>query len=300
MKKFLRALSLAAVLVMSAAVLFGCGQGGSSGESSSSDQAAKESKGKVTLGYVEWDSEIASTHVVKNVLQDMGYQVDAVAVDAGVMWTGIGKGDFDAIVSAWLPNTHADYYAKVKDKVENLGPNLEGAKIGLVVPSYVTINSIDEMNSVKDKFGGKIVGIEPGAGIMSASEKAIKDYGLDYTLQDSSSAAMAAALKTAVENKEWIVVTGWTPHWMFAKWDLKYLDDPKGDFGGEEHIATIVRPGLKTDNPEAYQMLDNFSWTPDDMNSVMLDIQNGMTPDEAAQKWIKDHKDTVDGWIPKA
>lgn len=293
MKRFLRVLSLAAVLVMSAAVLFGCGQGGS-------ESGGNESKGKVTLGYVEWDSEIASTHVVKNVLQDMGYDVKTKAVDAGIMWTGIGNGDFDAIVSAWLPGTHADYYAKVEDKVENLGPNLEGAKIGLVVPSYVTIDSIEELNDVKDQFGGKIVGIEPGAGIMSATEKAIADYGLDYSLQDSSSPAMAAALKTAVENNEWIVVTGWTPHWMFAEWDLKYLDDPNGDYGGAEHIDTIVRPGLKDDNPEAYEMLDNFSWTPNDMNAVMLDIQNGMSPDEAAQKWIADHQDTVDSWIPQA
>lgn len=98
------------------------------------------------------DSEVASTHVVKNVLEDMGYEVNAVSVDAGIMWTSIGTGEYDAIVSAWLPGTHGDYYNKVKDKVVNLGPNLEGARIGLVVPAYVTIDSIEELNDVKDKF----------------------------------------------------------------------------------------------------------------------------------------------------
>jgi len=215
------------------------------------------------------------------------------------MWTGIGDGDFDAIVSAWLPGTHKDYYEKVKDKVDNLGPNLEGAKIGLVVPEYVTINSIEEMNSVKEKFDGKITGIEPGAGIMRATEKAIEDYGLDFKLQDSSSAAMAASLKKAIDNNDWIVVTGWTPHWKFAKWDLKYLEDPKGIYGGEEHIATIVRPGLKEDMPEVYRMLDDFHWAPADMEAVMLDIQGGMSPDEAAQKWIKNNQDKVNEWIGK-
>lgn len=294
MKKLLKVLSLMAVLAMLTAVLFGCARGGEKG-----DEGAKEGKGKVTLGYVEWDSEIASTHVVKNVLIDMGYDVETVAVDAGVMWTGIGDGDFDAIVSAWLPGTHKDYYEKVKDKVDNLGPNLEGAKIGLVVPEYVTINSIEEMNSVKDKFDGKITGIEPGAGIMRATEKAIQDYGLDFKLQDSSSAAMAASLKKAIDNNEWIVVTGWTPHWKFAKWDLKYLEDPKGIYGGEEHIATIARPGLKEDMPEVYKTLDDFYWTPADMEAVMLDIQGGMSPDEAAQKWIKNNQDKVSEWTGK-
>lgn len=294
MKKTLKALSLMIVLAMLTAGLFGCAK---SGEEPKSAGNSAESKGKVTLGYVEWASEIASTNVVKNVLEDMGYEVNPMSVDAGVMWTGIGKGDFDGIVSAWLPGTHADYYAKVKDKVENLGPNLDNAKTGLVVPAYVTINSIDEMNNVKDKFGEKIVGIEPGAGIMNATEQAIVDYNLDFQLQESSDAAMTVSLQKAYDGKEWIAVTGWTPHWMFAKWDLKYLEDPQESYGGEEHIATIVRPGLKEDNPEVYQILDKFYWTPADIGAVMLDIQDGMSPDEAAQKWIKNNKAIVEEWI---
>lgn len=145
---------------------------------------------------------------------------------------------------------------------------------------------------------GKIVGIEPGAGIMSATEAAIEEYGLDYQLQDSSSAAMAASLKKAIDNEEWIVVTGWTPHWKFAQWDLKYLDDPKEVYGGEEHIATIARTGLASDNPEVHEMLDKFYWAPADMEAVMLDIQDGMTPDEAADKWIQDNQDRVNEWLP--
>ncbi|MBO8136593.1 MAG: glycine betaine ABC transporter substrate-binding protein [Desulfotomaculum sp.] len=294
MRKFAKLFSVVAIVMMFAVALAGCAGGGGEAE----DQAA-DKKGKVTLGYVQWDSEIASTHVVKEVLESkLGYEVEAVAVDAAPMWTGIAEGQFDAIVSAWLPGTHADYYAKVKDDVENLGPNLEGAKIGLVVPSYVEINSIEELNSVKDKFDGKIIGIEPGAGIMSATENAIQEYGLDFELVDSSSAAMAASLKKAINDNEWIVVTGWTPHWKFAKFDLKYLDDPKGVYGGEEHIATVVRKGLKEDNEELYKFLDNFKWTPEDMQAVMLKIEEGMSPEEAAKEWVENNSDKVEKWLP--
>ncbi len=31
----------------------------------------------------------------------------------------------------------------------------------------------------------------------------------------------------AIRKKQWIVVTGWSPHWMFGRWNLHYLDDPK-------------------------------------------------------------------------
>lgn len=293
MKKFTKLLALLAVVALMAAALVGCGS-----DQNNADQKATAEKGKVVLGYVEWDSEVASTHVVKEVLESkLGYEVEATPVDAAIMWQGIGRGDFDAIVSAWLPGTHADYYAKVEDDVENLGPNLEGAKIGLVVPTYVNINSIDELNNIKDQLDGKIVGIEPGAGIMSATEKAITEYGLDLELQSSSSAAMAASLDSAVKDKTPIVVTGWTPHWKFAKYDLKYLEDPKETFGGAEHIATIVRKDLKADNEEVYTFLDNFNWTAADMESVMLKIQEGMSPEEAAKDWVENNNDKVEAWL---
>ena len=76
---------------------------------------------------------------------------------------------------------------------------------------------------------------------------------------------MATALGEAIENEEPIIVTGWSPHWKFAKYDLKYLDDPKGVFGEAETINTMVREGLENDMPEAYQVLDNFYWTPEDI-----------------------------------
>ncbi|MTI79816.1 MAG: glycine betaine ABC transporter substrate-binding protein [Firmicutes bacterium] len=287
-----------AIVSLFAVALVGCAGGGEEAKEGGEQQAAEE-KGKVTLGYVQWASEIASTHVVKEVLENkMGYEVEAVAVDAAPMWKGIENADFDAIVSAWLPGTHADYYADVKDNVENLGANLEGAKIGLVVPKYVEIDSIDEMNSVKDKFDGKIIGIEPGAGIMSATEQAITDYELDYELVDSSGAAMTAALQKAIKDEKWVAVTGWTPHWKFAKYDLKYLEDPKEIYGGAEHIATIVRQGLKEDNEEVYNFMDNFNWTPADMQAVMLEIEEGKSPEEAAKDWVANNSDKVDSWLP--
>jgi glycine betaine/proline transport system substrate-binding protein len=292
MKKTLKLLALVAVTVLLTGFLSGCG-----GQNAS--QTGKDSKGAVELGYVQWDSEVASTNVVKKVLEDLGYEVKITAVDAAPMWLGVSEGNFDGIVAAWLPGTHKDYYENVKDKVEDLGPNLEGARIGLVVPEYVTINSIEELNGVKDKFAGKITGIEPGAGIMLATEAAIKDYGLDFELQNSSSAGMVAALKKAVDQEDWVVVTGWTPHWKFSKWELKYLEDPKKVYGEAEHINTIVRKGLKEDLPEVYEVLDKFFWTAADMEAVMLDIENGMKPEEAAAKWVETNQEKVKEWTGK-
>ena len=147
----------------------------------------------------------------------------------------------------------------------------------------------------------KITGIEPGAGLMKLTKTAIEDYGLeDWKLIEGSSAAMVAELKKAINNKEPIIVTGWSPHWMFSSFDLKYLDDPKGSFGGAEDINTLVRKGLEQDAPGAYKILDQFAWETSDMEAVMVDVADGMNAAEAAEKWIDANPDKVAKWTEGA
>ncbi|MDY6905323.1 MAG: glycine betaine ABC transporter substrate-binding protein [Thermodesulfobacteriota bacterium] len=260
---------------------------------------AKDKKAEIV--YVEWSCATASANVVKTVLETkMGYDVELTPVSAAAMWQALATGDVDGCTTAWLPTTHKHYFEKVKDKVVNLGHNLVGTKIGLVVPTYVKIDSIAEMNANAEKFDGQITGIDPGAGIMSKTEKVIEAYNLDdMTLMEGSGAMMTAVLKDKIENNEWVVVTGWTPHWKFGKWDLKYLDDPKGIYGGAEYIDTIVRKGLKEDKPDLYAFLDNFNWTADDIQTVMAwNQQKGTTPAQNALKWVKENPEKVNAWLP--
>lgn len=263
-------------------------------------QSCEPAVDEIELGYVLWDSEIASTHVVAAIIEDdLGHQVSMRAVDAGPMWMGVARGDFDAIVAAWLPTTHEAYLEQTREQVENLGPNLEGAKIGWVVPEYVPVNSIDELDEHEEEFNSQVIGIDPGAGLMAASDEALEVYDLDYTLVEGSGAAMTAALRRAIERDEWIVVTGWTPHWKFVAFDLKYLEDPENVFGDEEYIATIVHPDLQEKAPDVYTFLDNFHWSTDDMGEVMMMIEDGMEPFEAARQWISENRDMVEGWLPQ-
>jgi glycine betaine/proline transport system substrate-binding protein len=254
---------------------------------------------EVHLGYVLWDSEIASTHVVAALLEDeLGYNVRLTSVDAGPMWTGLARGDFDAIVAAWLPATHEAYLEQTQDRVVDLGPNLDGAKIGWVVPTYVTVSSIDELNDYVDEFGGDVIGIDPGAGLMRASDRAIEEYELNFNLVEGSDAAMTAALDRAYDREEWIIVAGWIPHWKFAAYDLKFLEDPLGVFGEAESIHTVVTPDLQDEMPGVYAFLNNFYWDAEDMGEVMIMIEDGMEPFDAARAWIAENRAKVENWLP--
>ncbi len=264
-------------------------------------QASEETAApkKVTLAYVEWVAEVASTNVMKVVLEDLGYDVKILPVSAAAMWQALASKDADGMTSAWLPTTHGHYLDAVQNQVEDLGPNLVGTRIGLVVPKYVAIDSIDQLTAAADRFSGKIIGIDPGAGIMSLTEQAMADYGLEgLKLMEGSGATMTATLSDAIKNNNWVVVTGWTPHWKFSRWELKYLKDPKGIYGGEETINTIVRKGLKAELPEVYTVLDNFNWTPAQCEALIAANQeDGADPYENAKRWVSENRDLVNSWI---
>ena len=261
--------------------------------------AQAQDKGTINLAYVEWSSTVASTNVMRAVLEQAGYEVETSSLSAAAMWQSVATGDTDALLAGWLPTTHEDYYAQLKDQLVDTGVNLDGTKLGLVVPADSEVDSIADLNAHADDFDNKITGIDPGAGIMRLTDKVIEEYDLDLNLQSGSGATMTAALKSAIANDEEIAVTGWTPHWMFARWDLKYLDDPKNVYGGAEQIHTIVRQGLEEDMPEAYAILDAFEWTAEDMGEVMLmNQEEDSDPYENAKQWGEDNQDLVQEWLP--
>ncbi len=144
-----------------------------------------------------------------------------------------------------------------------------------------------------------IVGIVPEARIMAATEVALEAYGLQFGLIEGNDATMTAELGEAIENDGWMVVTGWTPHWKFAKWDLKFLEDPEQVFGEEEYIATVAREGFSRDMPEVYAFLEEFYWDDDEIGKVII---NNLEDDDFlgnAQTWIEENRNLVEEWVPK-
>lgn len=265
--------------------------------------AATAAKAKeITIGWTAWSDAEAVTQITKQILENrMGYKVKLQLLAIALQYSALAKGDIDMMEMAWLPKTHADYYAKVKNKVEDLGVLYAGS-LGWVVPDYVPkaqLNSIPDLKkpAVRSKLGDKIIGIDPGAGEMRLSKKAIKEYGLThYNLVASSGAGMTAALKRAITRKKWIVVTGWRPHWMFGAFELRYLKDPKHVLGGKEYIHALARKGFKKDDPKVAAFMSRLHIPVNMLEKVMYDGQQTSYP-KAAAKFIKDHPKMVNYWV---
>ncbi len=212
--------------------------------------------------------------MIKEAFEQAGYDVTLTVVEQAIMWQSVADGSVDAHVAGWLPDDMKADYERYQEEIVDLGANLEGARTGLAVPTYMDVTSIEELNA---DVVSEITGIDAGAGIAIATEDVIEAYNLDIEQTLSTDAFMTQQLRNAYENEEPIVVTAWEPHWKFNSFDLRFLDDPEGIYAEEGEIRTIVREGLEEEDPDAFRILDQFYWTADDMNEVMLLIaEEGM------------------------
>ncbi len=257
----------------------------------------------VKIGWAAWsDAEFVTKLAAKLIEMKLNQKVELVQADVAPLYQGVARGDLDTMMMAWLPQTHADYYAKVKDQVETLGTVYDGAKLGWVVPDYIPadqIGSIEDLKKedVQKKLSGTIQGIDPGAGLTRLSEKAVKDYGLDgYKLQISSEAGMLTTVDRAMRGEKWFVATAWSPHWMFGKHKLRYLDDPKKSLGEAEHVDILARKDFKSDNPKVAAFLSRMNLSIPDLEAAMFAAQE-TSYDKAVDKYIQDHPDQVKSWI---
>jgi len=256
----------------------------------------------INFGWTAWSDAEFVTRLAKDLIQThYGYHVKLTLADIGIQYEGVAKGSLDGMLMAWLPDTHRDYWKKVGTRVWDLGPLYTGAKLGWVVPDYIPksqLDSIADLNkaSVRANLDGRIQGIDPGAGLMQLSGKAVKAYGLShYKLVSASGAAMTAVLARAEKQHKWVVVTGWTPHWMFGRWKLRFLKDPKGVLGGPQHIDAVVREGFTQDYPQVADFLARMYIPLDQLQDAMYRAQK-TSYKQAISEYEHDHACRIHYW----
>lgn len=267
--------------------------GGSSGDDSAAGGTT------ITMGVIPgWTDETATTYLLKDVLEDNGYTVEVTELsDNAPMYTALANGDIDVLSSSWMELTHKSYMDEYGENLEDLGVYYEGATSFLAVPDYVDITSIEELPARADEFGGRVVGIEPGAGLTKMTQESVfPAYGLDegFELQLSSTAAMLTELEKATEAQEPIVVTMWKPFWANLTYPIRALEDPKGAYGEPENLHVLAREGFSEDQPEVAAMLENFTLTDEQFgtleNMVVNDFGEG-EEEQAVAAWLEQNPD---------
>jgi glycine betaine/proline transport system substrate-binding protein len=279
------------------------------GSGSSQEAAAGTNVGqgkKINIGYIPWDEGTATTYLWKELLEQRGYETDVKQLDPGPLYSGVARGDIDFQTDAWLPTTHKAYWDKYSSQLDDMGAWYGPTSLELTVPSYVKgVDSLADLKGRGKEFGGKIIGIEASAGMMGTLNKSVlKAYGLDgeYKVVSSSTSSMLAELDRSIKKKEPVVVTLWSPHWAYGKYDLKKLKDPEGAWGEGERIHTVAKKGFGQEFPELSGWLKDFKLTEEQLASLEVEIQKGGAGNEkeSARRWMDAHPGIVDELAPVA
>lgn len=295
-----RLTGLLSVTAAAALALTACGDDGGNGNGNGNGEGDGEG-GTITLGIIpSWTDGLSTAHLWEAILEDEGYEVEIEEIsDAAPLYTGVANGDFDVYPSAWPEVTHADYMEEYGDDLEDLGAYYENAKLTFAVPEYTDIESIEDLNDNVDMFDGRVVGIEPGAGLTDITKESVfpeYELGDNYELVESSTASMLAELRDATSNEEDIVVTLWRPFWANTEFDMKDLEDPEEALGEAETLNSVAHAGFSEEFPEVADMMSNFSLDDDQYGQLEDMIVNDYEGEETegARAWLEENPDFVD------
>ena len=281
--------------ILAAAMAVGLGFGLAacgSDDGGSGSEGGGEASNEIKVGIIpSWTDYKSMGYLWKDLFEKEGYSVEIVELqDNAPLYTALANGDIDLMASSWPEVTHASYMEQYGEDIEDLSTWYDNAKLTMAVPSYTDIDSIEELAGKEDQFGGRIVGIEPGAGLTEVTkDSVIPEYGLDdYELVTSSTTAMLAELKKATDAEQDIVVTLWRPFWANTAFPVKDLEDPKGALGESEGLHVLGRIGFAEDYPELAEMVGSIK---------LDDEQYGSLEDLVANKYADDPAAAIAEWL---
>jgi glycine betaine/proline transport system substrate-binding protein len=279
------------VLVLGSLTLTGCGGIG-------------QNNNRLLLANIGWDENVAVSNLTKVLLEDeLGYESVEIRTrdDLDATYRDVASGEVDAFQDVWLPNQKA-LLDQVAEDVEHLEPWFLGkTKQGMAVPAYMDVRSIDQLNDTDAQF---IFGIEPSSVMMHwVGGEVVPAYGLKQKLVAAPTAGMLDEVERLYTFRDEFVFLAWSPHWMNQRFDIRYLKDPKDAMGPTNDPAecsTIVRGGLREEDPVAYAFIDALELTDEQINDLESVINDEDDPLEGARRWASENREVVRPWIEAA
>ena len=261
---------------------------------SCSTSTKPENERSLKIVYTDWSESVAITYLSAVLLEKhMDYKVTLKMTDVEEAYREVANNKADVFTDAWLPETHKQYFNQHKENLEMLGITYPEARTGLVVPEYSELHSVTDLKN----YPHPIIGIDAGAGIMQKAQTAINKYAQGKALLALSEEKMVEQLSDSIQRRKDIVVTGWEPHWIFARYDIRFLDDPDNIFGQKENIYTIATKNLEAEHPNAVRFFERMQLTKNQLNSLVYEIRISEDPVEGVKKWIEQNEFVVNQWM---
>lgn len=257
-------------------------------------------KNKLSIGLDPYDYSTVPAYLSQFILEQEGFEVKIEEAEIGILYEALSTQKIDAFIDVWSPNLHKDYLDKYSKTFEIVGTLYSDMPFGMAVPTYLEdINTLQDVADHPELFNHKVYAIEPGSGMARTTEEMLETYKMDdFTVQNSSVAAMLAQVESMSKKEEAIVFNAWRPHPMFVRYDIKFLEDPLNTWKNDD-VQIAVTPNLKEESPTAYKLFSNMKLTLDMVEEWIMQLDEGKSARELAEEWVKENQETVDKWLEK-
>ena len=316
---FRRRSAVLSAVIAAALIVSGC--------SSSVNDSAGEASGDCgswAIAMHAWNGYTASAQVVAEIAKkELGCSITQTTLEEGpVTYDAMEAGTIDLIIEDWGGGRWQEWTDR--GAVIDLG---DGGNVGLIgvyvapwmVEKYPDIVDSKNLGKYADLFknadsGGKGAWYEGPPGYTTIGEKMVSANKLNFkVIFAGSEAALIDGFTKAEANKTPFLGYAWQPWTLHAKLpnlEKGHVKFPANDWadaakasGLTDYPSTplkkLVSKKLNDSNGAFTTLIKNFKWTNDDQNLVALDIENGATPEAAAQKWIDANADIVKTWLGK-
>ncbi|PWE00820.1 glycine betaine ABC transporter substrate-binding protein [Marinilabilia rubra] len=259
-----------------------------------SQSTDEEEKRVVKLNYTDWTESVAITMLASAVLQEkMGYKVELKLTDVESVYNELANRQADFFADAWLPYTHEKYFKKHQGSIDSISTIFRNPQTGMVVPEYSSLKSISDLKGTNLN----IIGIDKGAGIMTSTREAIAHYGLSNKLISGSDDQMTFQMVDSIRRRKEVVVTGWEPHWIFSRHEVRFLEDPDQIFPKGEHIYAVGNKASIKEHPHATELFRRMQLTDQQFNSLIDQVKMATDPLNGIHQWMEKNQYIVNKWV---
>ncbi|MCG8353961.1 MAG: ABC transporter substrate-binding protein [Kiloniellales bacterium] len=295
-----------------------------------SGTALADSDDPIKIPLHNWSSQIVGAHIVGKILNEAGHEVEFVPSDSQVVYTSMCEGDIDLVHEVWQGAfgvafekvvaegcviDAATHDAKTREEwwypayVEEVCPGL---------PDWQALNNCAKLFTTPETAPNGRFLAGPVDWLKHDQER-VEGLEMNFEVVNAGSAsALWAELESASKRKAPIVLFNWTPNFIEAIYDGKFIEFPKYaeecrsdaswgknpdktyDCGNpaDGYLKIGVWQGFPEKFPKAYKIVQQINFTNLDV-AVMAKLADvdGMEPEDAADEWLKDNEAKWKTWL---
>ncbi|MFP4377268.1 MAG: glycine betaine ABC transporter substrate-binding protein [Spirochaetales bacterium] len=236
---------------------------------------------------------------------EYGFDTTVTLLDVGEAFAAVANGEQDAMMEAWLPHLHEDYWDLYDGQLDAVGSLFTGARLGLAVPYYSRddgIVAMSDLNStaVANEFGNELCA-STDSGKETIENEVIPNYlassSGSWSVENLYVSDMSERLTNDFATGTDIAFFFFQPSRLFGLFDLHMLAQDGPIIWEADEIHTAIASDLADRKPGLASILRSVSFTNDQVNEMIVAFSDfDRTYRELASEWKVNNREVWEDW----